>query len=106
MGRLRRRARPPDRYDECLWVAGTLSVVNVGIVGATGQVGGVMRAVLAERGFPVSRLRLFATARSAGRRLSWGDDEVEVEDSASADWSGLDLALFSAGATGSRALAP
>ena len=80
--------------------------MNVGIVGATGQVGGVMRSVLAERRFPVSRLRLFATARSAGRRLPWENGEVEVEDSATADWSGLDLALFSAGGDTSRELAP
>jgi aspartate-semialdehyde dehydrogenase len=80
--------------------------VNVGIVGATGQVGGVMRSVLAERRFPVSQLRLFATARSAGRRLPWGEGEIEVEDSATADWAGLDVALFSAGGAGSRELAP
>ncbi|MTA88504.1 MAG: aspartate-semialdehyde dehydrogenase, partial [Actinobacteria bacterium] len=47
--------------------------MRIGIVGATGQVGGVMRAVLAERQFPVSQLRLFASARSAGRRLPWAD---------------------------------
>jgi aspartate-semialdehyde dehydrogenase len=65
-----------------------------------------MRSVLAERQFPVGELRLFASARSAGRRISWGDREIEVEDSETADWSGLDLALLSAGATASRALAP
>src|SRR5437870_1161033 len=80
--------------------------MNVGIVGATGQVGGVMRSVLAARRFPVSRLRLFATARSAGRRLPWGDEEIEVEDSASTDWSGLDLALVSVGSDASRELSP
>ena len=80
--------------------------VNVGIVGATGLVGGVMRQTLAERGFPVAGLRLFASARSAGRRLPWGDVELEVEDAATADLAGLDLALFSAGATASRSLAP
>ena len=80
--------------------------VNVGIVGATGQVGGVMRSVLAERRFPVSGLRLFATARSAGRRLAWASGEIEVEDSETADWSGLDLALFSCGGARSRELAP
>jgi aspartate-semialdehyde dehydrogenase len=79
--------------------------VNVGIVGATGLVGGVMLDVLAERAFPLSSLRLFASARSAGRRLPWGDGEIEVEDAATADVSGLDLALFSAGATASRRLA-
>ena len=80
--------------------------VNVGIVGATGLVGGVMRQMLAERRFPVAGLRLFASARSAGRRLPWGGVELEVEDAATADLGGLDLALFSAGATASRALAP
>jgi len=80
--------------------------MRVGIVGATGQVGGVMRSVLAERSFTVHQLRLFASARSAGRRLPWGDDEVEVEDSATADWSGLALALLSAGATASKEIAP
>src|SRR4051794_1986891 len=80
--------------------------MRIGIVGATGQVGGVMRAVLAERQFPVEQLRLFASSRSAGRRLPWGDTEIEVEDADTADYSGLDLALLSAGATASRALAP
>src|SRR4051794_10507335 len=80
--------------------------MRLGIVGATGQVGGVMRAVLAERQFPVTELRLFASSRSAGRRLPWADGEIEVEDAAAADYSGLDLVLFSAGATTSRALAP
>ncbi len=80
--------------------------MNVGIVGATGLVGGVMRSLLAERRFPVARLRLFASARSAGRLLSWHDDEIEVEDAAAADVSGLDLALFSAGAAAALSLAP
>ena len=80
--------------------------MNVGIVGASGLVGGVMRSLLDERRFPVSRLRLFASSRSAGRRLPWRGTDIEVEDAATADWSGLDLALFSAGAGASRALAP
>jgi aspartate-semialdehyde dehydrogenase len=80
--------------------------MRVGIVGATGQVGGVMRAILEERGVPVSELRLFASARSAGRTLPWKGAEVEVEDAATADWSGLDIALFSAGGSTSKALAP
>ncbi len=79
--------------------------MNIGIVGATGLVGGVMRSVLAQRGFPVSDLRLFASARSAGQRLDWNGTPVVVEDAATADWRGLDLVLFSAGATTSRALA-
>jgi aspartate-semialdehyde dehydrogenase len=79
--------------------------MNVGVVGATGQVGGVMRSILAERGFPVEQIRFFASSRSAGRRLPWGDGEVEVEDAAEADYRGLDVALFSAGKTSSLALA-
>jgi len=80
--------------------------MQIGIVGATGQVGGVMRRVLAERGFPVDRLRLFASARSAGRPLAWGDEQVTVEDAATADYRGLDIVLFSAGKGTSKELAP
>lgn len=75
--------------------------MKVGIVGATGQVGTVMRRILVERDFPVSELRLFASARSAGSVL----DGVTVEDASTADYSGLDIVLFSAGGTTSRALA-
>jgi aspartate-semialdehyde dehydrogenase len=80
--------------------------VDVGIVGATGQVGGVMRSVLAERGFPVTRMRYFATARSAGRHLPWAGEHIEVEDAERADYRGLAVALLSAGGAGSRRLAP
>ena len=80
--------------------------LNIGVVGATGQVGAVMRDILLERGFPVDTLRFFASARSAGTSLAWGDREVVVEDAATADPSGLDVALFSAGGATSRALAP
>ncbi|MCF6522479.1 aspartate-semialdehyde dehydrogenase [Streptomyces sp. JJ36] len=79
--------------------------MRIGIVGATGQVGGVMREILAERNFPVDELRLFASARSAGRTLPWRDGEVTVEDATAADYSGLDIVLFSAGGATSRALA-
>jgi aspartate-semialdehyde dehydrogenase len=65
-----------------------------------------MRALLAERSFPVDEIRFFASARSAGTTLPWGGGEVVVEDAATADPSGLDVALFSAGATSSRELAP
>ena len=65
-----------------------------------------MRAILEERGFPVDELRLFASARSAGRTLPWKGGEVTVEDAATADFSGLDVALFSAGGATSRELAP
>jgi aspartate-semialdehyde dehydrogenase len=78
---------------------------HVGVVGATGQVGGVMRRLLAERAFPAASIRFFASARSAGSSLPWGDGEIVVEDAAIADPSGLDIALFSAGATTSRAQA-
>jgi aspartate-semialdehyde dehydrogenase len=82
-----------------------MAAVRVGVVGATGQVGGVMREVLAEREFPVGDIRFFASARSAGRTLPWHGADVPVEDAATADWSGIDIALFSAGATTSRAIA-
>jgi len=80
--------------------------MRIGIVGATGQVGGVMRRILAERGLPVEELRLFASARSAGRALPWRGGEVTVEDAATADYRGLDIALFSAGKSTSLDLAP
>ncbi|MFI1719278.1 aspartate-semialdehyde dehydrogenase [Streptomyces litmocidini] len=80
--------------------------MRVGIIGATGQVGGVLRRILAERSFPVAELRLFASARSAGRTLPWQDGEVTVEDAAAADYRGLDVMIFSAGGATSRALAP
>jgi aspartate-semialdehyde dehydrogenase len=83
-----------------------MSGMRVGVVGATGQVGTVMRQLLAERRFPLASIRFFASARSAGTTLAWGDGEILVEDAATADVSGLDIALFSAGATASRELAP
>ena len=79
--------------------------LRVGVVGATGQVGSVMRRLLAERNFPIAELRFFASARSAGSTLPWGDGEIIVEDAETADPCGLDIALFSAGATSSRAFA-
>ncbi|MDQ4038551.1 MAG: aspartate-semialdehyde dehydrogenase, partial [Actinomycetota bacterium] len=69
-----------------------MSGLNVGIVGATGQVGRVMRAILAERNFPVDQIRYFASARSAGTTLPWKGSEVTVEDAAVADPAGLDIA--------------
>ena len=82
------------------------SGLSVAVVGATGQVGTVMREILAERSFPIRELRLFATARSAGTPSSSADTTVIIEDVATADPAGIDIALFSAGATGSRAHAP
>ncbi len=83
-----------------------MSGVRVAVVGATGQVGGVMRRLLDERDFPVAEIRYFASARSAGRTLPWRGTEVVVEDVATADLAGLDIALFSAGASTSREQAP
>jgi len=65
-----------------------------------------MRALLEERNFPVTQMRYFASARSAGTTLKWKGVDIVVEDAATADVSGLDVALFSAGATSSRELAP
>ena len=81
-------------------------MARVAVVGATGQVGAVMRTLLVERAFPVDEVRFFASARSAGTVLAFRDAEVVVEDAATADPSGIDIALFSAGATASRQLAP
>ena len=81
-------------------------MVSIGVVGATGQVGQVMRALLAERDFPADEVRFFASARSAGKKLEYRGRQIEVEDSETADPSGLDIALFSAGATMSRVQAP
>lgn len=80
--------------------------LNIGVVGATGQVGGVVLRLLAERNFPVGELRLFASARSAGREIDWQGKRLVVEDAATADPSGLDIAIFSAGGATSKEQAP
>ncbi|WP_295852124.1 aspartate-semialdehyde dehydrogenase [uncultured Microbacterium sp.] len=82
------------------------SGISLAVVGATGQVGTVMLEILAERAFPIRELRLFATARSAGSTIAFAGQSVVVEDVATADPAGVEVALFSAGATGSRAHAP
>ena len=79
-----------------------MSGFNVAVVGATGQVGRVMRTLLEERGFPVETIRFFSSARSAGTTLPWKGQDIVVEDVATADYSGIDIAVFSAGATASR----
>ena len=83
-----------------------MSGLRIGVVGATGQVGVAMRQILAERDFPVEEIRFFSSARSAGKVLDYRGTEVTVEDAETADPAGLDVALFSAGATASRALVP
>ncbi|MET8522354.1 aspartate-semialdehyde dehydrogenase [Nocardioides sp. NPDC004968] len=80
--------------------------INLGIVGATGQVGVAVRQILLERGFPLGEVRFFASARSAGKSIEFGGRSVVVEDAATADPSGLDIAIFSAGGATSKALAP
>jgi aspartate-semialdehyde dehydrogenase len=80
--------------------------LTVGIVGATGQVGGVVREILAEREFPVTEIRFFSSPRSAGTTLPWRGAEVTVEDAAEADPAGLDIAIFSAGKATSAEQAP
>jgi aspartate-semialdehyde dehydrogenase len=80
--------------------------MRVGVVGATGQVGAVMRRVLFERRFPVEEIRYFSSTRSAGTLLPWAGTEVRVEDAATADFAGLDIVLCSAGSAASRVLAP
>jgi aspartate-semialdehyde dehydrogenase len=84
-------------------------MVNIGVVGATGQVGQVMRALMEERNFPTpssGSVRFFASARSQGKKLEYRGQQIEVEDAETADPSGIDIALFSAGATMSRVQAP
>ena len=80
--------------------------MNIAIIGATGQVGTVMRAVLRERHFPVDSIRFFSSARSAGTTLEWNGQMIEVEDAATADFSDIDVALMSSGATSSKSIAP
>ncbi|MFQ1003320.1 aspartate-semialdehyde dehydrogenase [Modestobacter sp. SSW1-42] len=85
---------------------GTSDGLRVGVVGATGQVGAVVRRLLAERAFPLAELRFFASARSAGSTLPWAGGEITVEDAATADPTGLDIAIFSAGGATSKEQAP
>ncbi|MCW2494335.1 aspartate-semialdehyde dehydrogenase [Jatrophihabitans sp.] len=80
--------------------------MKIGVVGATGQVGAVVRRILAERNFPVDEIRFFASARSAGNTLSWEGVDIRIEDAAIADPTGLDVAIFSAGGATSKELSP
>ncbi|HEU5222493.1 MAG TPA: aspartate-semialdehyde dehydrogenase [Candidatus Lumbricidophila sp.] len=82
------------------------NAVNIGVVGATGQVGAVVRRLLEERDFPVASIRFFASERSAGTTLPFRGAQIVVEDASTADPTGLDLAIFSAGATMSKVQAP
>ncbi|MBI3891826.1 MAG: aspartate-semialdehyde dehydrogenase [Candidatus Wallbacteria bacterium] len=79
---------------------------RVGIVGATGAVGTRMREVLEERRFPVASLSLYATGKSAGKKLPWKGEELTVQEAAESAFGALDFVLFSAGAEISRQLSP
>jgi len=80
--------------------------MRIAIVGASGQVGTVIRAILRERNFPVDDIRFFGSARSAGTTLDWNGEAIEIEDAATADFSGIEIALASSGATSSKTLSP
>jgi aspartate-semialdehyde dehydrogenase len=82
------------------------SAMKIGVVGATGQVGAKVRSILLERDFPLTEIRFFASARSAGGTLAFAGKDILIEDAATADPSGLDVAIFSAGGATSKALAP
>ncbi|GGD44492.1 aspartate-semialdehyde dehydrogenase [Microbacterium faecale] len=82
------------------------SGVSLALVGATGQVGGKMLEILAERDFPVRELRLFASPRSAGKTISYRGTDVTVEDVNSTELAGIDIALFSAGGSASKQHSP
>lgn len=79
---------------------------NVAIVGATGAVGEAMLSVLAERQFPIGKLHLLASERSAGEKIEYGARKIVVEDLATFDPTGVDIALFSAGGGISKEYAP
>ena len=79
---------------------------RIGVVGATGQVGAVVRQLLVVREFPIDEIRFFASSRSAGKTIPFKGRDIVVEDAETADPTGLDIAIFSAGATLSKAQAP
>lgn len=82
------------------------SSVRVGIVGATGAVGVELLELLERRNFPVGELRLLASARSAGRRVAFRGEELEIRETREAELSGLDYLFLCAGAEQSRTLGP
>ena len=80
--------------------------MRIAIVGATGQVGTVIRSILAERSFPIDDIRFFGSSRSAGSTLEWRGEQIVVEDASLADFTGIEIALASSGATSSKVLSP
>jgi aspartate-semialdehyde dehydrogenase len=85
---------------------GSAAGIRIGVVGATGQVGAVVRTLLEQRDFPVAEIRYFATARSAGKTLPFRGEDIVIEDAETADPTGLDVAIFSAGSAMSKVQAP
>jgi aspartate-semialdehyde dehydrogenase len=83
-----------------------MKALNVAVAGATGAVGNQMIACLEERGFPVKSLRLLASHRSVGRRLSFRGETLPVEELTPDSFAGMDIALFSAGGGTSQQFAP
>ncbi|MFZ2272487.1 MAG: aspartate-semialdehyde dehydrogenase [Corynebacterium variabile] len=84
-------------------------MTTLAVVGATGQVGRVMRSILVERSFPADKVRFFASARSAGSEIEFRGEKIVVEDVAATpteELKGIDIALFSAGGGTSREHAP
>nr|VDG62116.1 aspartate-semialdehyde dehydrogenase [Streptococcus thermophilus] len=84
-------------------------MTTVAVVGATGQVGRVMRDILEQRNFPADTVRFFASPRSAGKKIEFRGEEIEVEDLTqvtAASVADVDIALFSAGGSTSREWAP
>jgi len=80
--------------------------LNVAVVGATGAVGQTMLAILAERNFPIQQLTALASERSAGQEIEFGKQKITVQNLAEFDPTGIDIALFSAGGSISKAYAP
>ena len=79
---------------------------HVAIVGATGLVGREFARILVQRNFPMASVRLMASHRSAGRKLSVGEQEIEVEETTPDSFKDVDIALFSAGGDASRHFSP
>ncbi len=100
------RGDGPHPTNRPMRVDGRDAEIHVGIVGATGVVGQLLGSILAERDFPVATMRLFASARSVGKKRPWLEHQILVEDASQADARGLDLVFFSAGGSTSRQLAP
>ncbi len=79
---------------------------NVAVVGATGLVGQEFLRILAGRRFPLRNLRLLASKRSVGRRITFGEREIEVEEATTRSFAGVDLVFISASDEASREFAP